>query len=237
MYYRNQITNSDLRRFHVVIKETNLFILAETDLTLQATQAVQKYRRELEDYIRSDPDFLDTFTPYRVDSSIPWIVQDMARASECAGVGPMAAVAGAIAERVGLELLNYSSEVVVENGGDIFIKTLKPRTVGIYAGRSIISHRVGLRIEPEETPLGICTSSGTVGPSISFGRADAVVAVASSTPLADAAATFIGNSVKTAADIPRGLDLSTHIPGLKGVIIIKGADMGIRGDLTVVGCQ
>lgn len=233
MHYRSQAANNDLSSFQVTIKETNLFILAEKDLTVEAARAVEKYRRELEDYIRSDPVFLDTFSPHQVAESAPLIVQDMAKASECAGVGPMAAVAGAIAERVGLDLLNHSREIIVENGGDIFIKTLKPRRVGIYAGYSIISGRIGLRIEPEETPLGICTSSGTVGPSISLGRADAVVVTASSTPLADATATFICNSVKTAADIQRGLDLSGNIPGIKGTLIIKGVEMGIKGDLTL----
>ena len=90
------------------------------------------------------------------------------------GVGPMAAVAGAIAEFVGEELLAYSPEVIIENGGDIYIKSLKKRVVGIYAGNSPLTGKIGLEIEGKETPIGICTSSGTVGHSLSFGRADAV---------------------------------------------------------------
>jgi ApbE superfamily uncharacterized protein (UPF0280 family) len=99
-------------------------------------------------------------------------VREMADATREVGVGPMAAVAGAIAESVGKELLPYSDEVIVENGGDIFLKTSKERFIGVYAGKSKFTKKIAFSILPDETPLGVCTSSGTVGHSLSFGYAD-----------------------------------------------------------------
>jgi len=146
-------------------------------------------------------------------------------------VGPMAAVAGAIAECVGRELLTFSPEIIVENGGDIFIKTVRKRTVGVYAGESPLTGKIGLEIEAGDTPLGICTSSGTVGHSMSLGRADAVVVLSASTALADAAATAIGNRVNQSTDIDAAIEFGRNIGGLKGIVIIVGKSVGAWGDV------
>jgi ApbE superfamily uncharacterized protein (UPF0280 family) len=155
----------------------------------------------------------------------------MAAAGLKAGVGPMAAVAGAIAECVGRELLTYTAEIIVENGGDIFLKIKKDRVVGIYAGESPLTGKLGLEIEARATPLGVCTSSGKVGHSLSYGRADAVVAMSADTALADAAATAIGNRVKQAGDTDKALEFARGIVGLKGVVIIIGEKVGAWGDV------
>ena len=146
----------------------------------------------------------------------------------------MAAVAGAVAECVGKELLNFSREVIVENGGDIFLKNIKRRVVGIYTGKAAFAERIALRIEPRETPLGICTSSGTVGHSLSFGRADAAIVLSPSTPLADAAATAIGNLVQEADDVYRGIELAKGVEGLKGVVVVKDDKMALWGEINLV---
>jgi len=149
-------------------------------------------------------------------------------------VGPMAAVAGAIAEAVGRELLNFSSEVIVENGGDIFLCHKKTRHIGIYAGDSPLSGKLALEIEPEDTPLGVCTSSGTVGHSLSFGKADAAIVISPSTALADAAATAVGNLVKTAEDMPRAIEFVREVEGLTGIAIIVGDKMAVWGKINLV---
>jgi len=143
----------------------------------------------------------------------------------------MASVAGAIAEFVGKELLNYSSEVIVENGGDIFIKSNKVRKVSIFAGNSPFNQRIILRIEAKKNYIGICTSSGIVGPSLSFGKADAVTVISDSVLLADAAATAVGNIVKSRKDVEQGLVYAQKIKGVKGVAIIKNDKMGLWGDI------
>jgi ApbE superfamily uncharacterized protein (UPF0280 family) len=143
----------------------------------------------------------------------------------------MAAVAGAMAEWVSKDLLKLSKEVIVENGGDIFLATSRERTVGIYAGDSPLSLKIGILVKPEETPLGICTSSGTVGPSLSFGRSDAVCILSKSSALADAAATSVGNVVKEKKDIELGLERGKEIEGILGILIIVGEKMGVWGNI------
>ena len=234
MFYRLGIKDSDLVSFEVVVEQTNLYIRAKRSLKEKALRSVMKHRRSLKEYIQHHPLFLTTLEPYPVEPTAPAIVKEMSEAGGIAGTGPMAAVAGAIAEAVGRDLLLFSPEIIVENGGDIFLKTSRKRLVGIYAGESSFTGKIALEIKPGETPQGICTSSATIGHSLSLGCADAVVALSSSTSLADAAATAIGNIVKNAADIPRAIDKAENIPGLRGVIIIIGEQMGMWGRVKIV---
>jgi ApbE superfamily uncharacterized protein (UPF0280 family) len=229
--YRHWVKDKDLVAFKVTVKETDLYIRARSDLKRQAHELVLKYRQMLEEYIEGHPSFLTSLEPLAVDDDAPPLVRDMAQAAEKAGVGPMAAVAGAIAEYVGSELLDFSPEVIVENGGDIYLKSLKQRLIGIYAGKSPLTGRVGLEIESKDTPLGVCTSSGTVGYSLSFGKADAVIVLSQSTALADAAATAIGNRILKPQDIPGGIKFAQTIKGLKGLVIIQGEQVGVWGEV------
>lgn len=232
--YRNYVRADNLTKFEVIEKETDLLILAETNLFDKALPAVMKYRTELEQYIAKDPEFAKSYSPRPVRSDAPPIVKAMAEAAKKSKVGPMAAVAGAIAEFVGRDLLGHSSEIIVENGGDIFLKIGQPRKVGIFAGSSPFSGKIALEIEPQDKPFSICTSSGTVGHSFSFGKADAVIVIAPSGALADAAATAIGNQVIEIADIDKGLNLARKIKGLDGVLIVKGDQLGALGKLKLV---
>lgn len=229
--YRHWVKDKGLVAFNVTVKETDLYIRARSDLKSKAHQLVVKYRRMLEEYIERHPSFITSLEPVAVASDAPPLVTEMAEAAQKAGVGPMAAVAGAIAEAVGSELAVLSPEVIVENGGDIYIKSSGKRLIGIYAGKSPLTGRVGLEIEGKDTPLGICTSSGTVGHSLSFGQADAVIVLAQSTALADAAATAIGNRILKPEDIPGGIEFARSIGGLKGVVIIQGEQVGVWGEV------
>jgi len=231
--YRLWVKDSDLVSFTAMAKETDLYIRARRNLKRKALRAIIKCRSPIENYIARHPSFLSAREPLPVAKDAPQVVKEMSWAAEKVGVGPMAAVAGAIAEYVGRELSAFSSEVIVENGGDLFLKSSKLRLVGIYAGESPFTGKFVLEIEPEETPLGICTSSGTVGHSLSLGSADAVIVLSSSTALADAAATGIGNLIKEVTDIPRGIEFAQGIGGLKGVVVIKGDKMGLWGKVKI----
>ena len=233
--YRHWVKDKDLIPFNIVVKETDLYIRASTNLKRKALKLVSKYRDTLERYIERHPTFLTSLEPVPVDDNAPRIISEMAEAAEKVGVGPMASVAGAIAEFVGKELLAFSPEVIVENGGDIYLKSLRERTIGIYAGKSPLSGKLGLEIKGQDTPLGICTSSGTVGHSLSYGKADAVIVLSKSATLADAAATAIGNLIIQPNDIPSGIEFAQGIEGLKGVLIIKGDKMGLWGKVKI--CQ
>jgi len=234
-YRHHRLESKDLVSFNVVAKETDLYIRASSNLKRKALQLVAKYRHQLESYIERSPAFLTSLEPIAVAGDAPNIVKEMAKAAQEAKVGPMAAVAGAIAEFVGSELLAYSPEVIIENGGDIYLKSLKKRIIGIYAGKSPLSGKIGLEIDGKDTPLGICTSSGTVGHSLSFGKADAVVVVAQSATLADAAATAIGNVIQQADDIIRGIELAKNVRNLRGAVLIKNDTIGIWGEIKI--CQ
>jgi ApbE superfamily uncharacterized protein (UPF0280 family) len=232
--YRNLVKTDDLVKFEVIVKETDLLVRAERDLSNETRESVLKYRHQLETYIETNHEFQRSLIPLKDDSYAPGIVREMIRTSQLAQVGPMAAVAGAIAEFVSKDLLPISKEVIVENGGDIYLVTSKERTIGIYAADSPLSLNVGIVVSPEDSPLGVCTSSGTVGPSLSFGKADAVCILSKSAALADAAATAIGNIVKEKKDVGLGLEKGKEIEGVSGMLIIAGEKMGIWGNVKLI---
>lgn len=231
--YRLWVNTPELVAYTVKIKETDLYIRTTEDLSAFAFQVVKEHREALERYISSHPFFAASFEPIAVEESAPLIVREMACAAVLAGVGPMAAVAGAMSQLVGQELSRVSGEVIVENGGDNYLCSSKERVVAIYAGSSPLNGKVGLRFTPGDMPLGICTSSGTVGPSISLGKADAAVVVSPSAALADAAATAVGNAVKSADDIPAALEVARGIQGITGAVVIVGDKIGVWGKLEI----
>lgn len=220
--------------FGVKVNETDLYILAQTPLEREAKEAAIRFRQQIEHYIKKEPLFRESLSPLPLDPRAPDIVREMLAASQKAGVGPMAGVAGAIAEFVGKALLALTPEVVVENGGDIFLQSNSERRIGIFAGRSPLNMEVGIRIPPERTPVGICTSSGTVGHSQSFGKADAVCVVSPSATLADAVATSLGNVVRGKKDIEKALEEGRTISGVDGIVIIVGDVLGAWGDYELV---
>jgi hypothetical protein len=261
--YRRWVQN-ELHTFPVRVKESDLLISAESSLRVSAENLLRKIRKDLESYIARDPKFAATFEPHEVLPDAPAIAQEMAQAGCLCGVGPMAAVAGAVAEYVGKGLLNCragipmpaemtagagalrpteieprqgtaeTSQVIVENGGDIFIYTTRPRIAAIYAGNSPHSGKLGVRISRLNQPLGLCTSSATVGPSISFGKADAAVILATSATLADAAASLLGNQIKGPEDITPALESLQPIAGLLGAVAIYQEHLGAWGEIELV---
>lgn len=227
--------------------ETRQIAVAETDLavsllpgawTADLEQRLKKHiallRQELEEYIAGHPAFLTSHQPLPVDETAPPMAFYMARAGNLAGVGPMAAVAGAFAEAAGLFLQPFSREVVVENGGDIYMAGEQERLTGVFAGNSPFSGKLALRIKPAQMPLGICTSSGTVGPSFSYGRADAVCILAPDTLLADAAATGAANLVQEAEDVEKAVNFAAGIKGITGALAIKGEALAAWGQIELV---
>jgi uncharacterized protein len=229
--YRRLTSIRNYTHFTVKISETDLFILADSDLSDLACRSAMRCRVQIEEYIRIHPEFRTSLVPVAGDKLAPEIVKNMLTASDRSGVGPMASVAGAIAEHVGKDLLKASTNVVVENGGDIYLNVADPVLIGIFAGDSPLTGRIALSIEAKETPVGICTSSGTVGHSLSFGIADAVCIKSKSTALADAAATSVGNLIKKKSDIKKGLERAMSIPGILGVLIITGDTLAVQGSM------
>jgi ApbE superfamily uncharacterized protein (UPF0280 family) len=232
--YRNLLNREHLVSFRVAVKETDLFVHAEKPLEEMTRDLILQHRGVIEAYIRGHPEFAETLKPWPITGPAPIIIKDMALAGKKTGVGPMAAVAGTIAQYVGMDLLSHTGEVIVENGGDVFIKTDGPVIISIFAGTSPLSLQIGLRLDYGVRPFAVCTSSGTVGHSLSLGKADAVSVVSESCALADAAATAIGNLVNSKTDIRPALDFGKSITGVEGLLVIIGEDIGMWGELEVV---
>jgi len=229
--YRDFTTDRDLISFKLSIGESDLLIKANRNLITVSKDLLVRFRHEIISYMLRNTFFKNSLKPVKEDEKAPEIIHKMMKVGELCNVGPMAAVAGAIAESVGSELLKYSPEVIIENGGDIFVKSRSIRKVSIFAGNSPLSQKVFLNIDARENSLGICTSSGTVGPSLSFGKADAVTILSQSTALADAAATAIGNIVQRKEDIDSGLKYAKNINGVLGAVIIKDDRIGFWGNI------
>jgi uncharacterized protein len=232
--YRTRMARPGLVGFRVAVKETDLWVLAARDCSAEVRELVVQERQQLEAYIAGHPDFLTALAPWPRDPFAPPVVREMIDAAAVAGVGPMAAVAGALAARVGGQLASSSPEIIVENGGDIFLAIRQPATVALFAGKSPLSHRVGLNIDPGLSPLGVCTSSATVGHSLSFGRADAACVLAPSAALADAAATALGNRVQGSETIAPALSWAATLPEILGAVIIVGEKLGAWGRVELV---
>jgi ApbE superfamily uncharacterized protein (UPF0280 family) len=232
--YRSLINKDNLTSYNVKIAKSDLFISSDTNLTDDALKSLIKHRNSLESYIKNHPEFRTSLLPLPEDDLAPSIVRDMLSKSKICGVGPMAAVAGAVSEFVGYDLLNQTENLIIENGGDIFLRSKNKLTVSVYAGESSLSYKVNVLVKPQDSPLGICTSSATVGPSLSFGKADAVCVISKSATLADAAASAIGNRVKNKKDIKPALDYGIKIPGIRGIVIICGNDMGAIGEVELI---
>lgn len=221
-----------------MIRETDLFILADRDYTEQARERTLHLRNQIERYIDSHPRFASSLVPLPFDPAAPPIVKAMLQAGTAAEVGPMAAVAGAIAEFVGKDLIKQgATEVLVENGGDIFIHRKQDSVASIFAGDSPLSGKIGIFIAKEHMPLGVCTSSGSVGHSLSFGSVDSATVLAPSTALADAFATRLGNEVRTCGDIDQALTFARTLVGITGVVMVKDGRLGAWGDIELVPLQ
>ncbi len=229
--YRRLCRAGHLKEFTIRVQESDLHIQAAAMLSSEAMDALVECRGHLEAYIAANPDFIKALSPWPADPLAPPIVRQMIAAGQAADVGPMAAVAGAVAQYVGRHLKTWSSEVVVENGGDLYLDVDREVTIGIWAGNSPLSMQIGLKLGCPTGPKGICTSSGTFGHSRSLGNADAVCIVSHSGPLADAAATAVGNLVQTRDDLNTAIDFGRKIDGVEGILIIVGKYMGAWGSI------
>ncbi len=201
--YRSSIAATDLVRSRVVVKETDLLVLSERDIGALVRDIVLTQRDRLERYIAGNPLFRDSLLPVHVSATAPGIVKSMALAGRASGVGPMAAVAGAVCEAVAIDVGDGVRELILENGGDLYVASARERIIGVFVGKEVRGGTIGLRVAPEGTPIGICTSSGRIGHSLSLGDSAAATVLARSCALADAAATAVGNRVRGSERRPR----------------------------------
>ncbi|RQD79579.1 UPF0280 family protein [Desulfonatronospira sp. MSAO_Bac3] len=218
--------------FQVVLEQSDLYITSAQDLSAPALDRLQLVRGRILAYSQFNPDFLTSLSPLPVDNQAPDIVQEMARAGGLFQVGPMAAVAGAIAQDIADFLAVRSPEIIIENGGDIYLYSKRTRTIGLlpHPDRSM---SLGLVIPETGFPCAVCSSSATVGHSLSLGHGDLVTVKAKNGAVADAAATALCNLIrdrKSLSGLRKTADkfLGTHI---SGVLAQMGEDMMVVGDM------
>jgi ApbE superfamily uncharacterized protein (UPF0280 family) len=235
-FYRNWVKAGDLCLTRIVDRETDLQILTNKAIDKDFLQEkIRQYRWDIENYIIKDKGFLATLRPVEVETNATMIVRAMGEAAKLAQVGPMAAVAGAIAGFLGRDLLKAGyKEVIIENGGDIFLASRKVRVVGIYSGRVKLWQGLGLKIRPKTTPVGICTSSGKVGHSLSFGSAECVVILSKDVALADAVATATANRINAKEDMHPALNFARSIKKICGIVIIFKNNLASWGEIELV---
>ncbi len=219
------------RVFHKFTYKDSNFRLCCRDV-LRLTDEIIRQRTILEDYIVRQPDFKTSLAPLRPLVDAPEIAVRMCSAGMDVGVGPMAAVAGAIAQYAAEAAINAGEkDVIVENGGDIFTAVSSPLSIGIHAGPNSPFNGLAFRVEAEDTPLAICSSSGTMGHSMSMGACDLATVVAKDAALADAAATLAANLVTMPEDLEPTAARIVAISGVLGVLLIKSDRMAIQGML------
>lgn len=227
-------------RKHFEFRETAVTIEADDKYVPIAEEAMLDARAQIENYIVRDDFFRTTFDPYPLRTDMGDVVKRMCMAAEKANVGPMATVAGAIAEEAVLRMMKAgSTHCLVDNGGDIAMRTSRSVTVGLYAGEAQ-PHYLGLEVPASRGLLGICTSSGTVGPSISLGIADLATVIAPDVALADACATKLGNMVRDddPMTLERALRMVLKVKGVQGALIMINGKLGLGGDVPrLVRCQ
>ncbi|QGY44753.1 UPF0280 family protein [Maribellus comscasis] len=238
--YRTQFNTGRFTGFEVEFKETDLWIGVNPDsfkpeMKEIAFSRIKSLRKKLDEYIKTEPFFKKSLKPFHPSENAPPEAKEMASTAEKAGIGPMATVAGLFAREIGKELKKnfQTEEIIVENGGDIFALLNKELVLSVFAGNSPLSERIGLAIPDGMSEFGICTSAGTIGPSFSAGKADAVVVICDDVVLADAFATAFGNKVKSPNDVEKVINMAEKYPEIKSLLIICEDQIGIRGDFEI----
>jgi len=229
--YRDFEGSHRFKSFRVVVETSDLYVKAHSALEKETEELIRSCRGQIEAAIARRPEFLKSLTPIEEDPADAVVAVKMIRAAKKAGTGPMAAVAGAVAEFVGRALLQMSPEVVVENGGDVFLMVAQPIVVGLFAGNSPFNRRVGIKLGPTPIPVGVCTSSGTIGPSMSFGIADCATVISRDVSLADAVASGLGNRIQGPSDLGSAVEWAMKISGVDAAVVVLGEKMAALGDI------
>lgn len=220
-------------RTHFEVGETAVTIIAEDEYIPAAKDSIYDSREVIQSFIEQDPFFNSTMEPYQVGSNAPALIQRMCAASQQADVGPMATVAGTIAEGAVKAMVDAGAgHAMVDNGGDIAMFLGHEVVIGLYTGDDRFSG-IGFLCKPAKKITGTCTSSGTVGPSISLGEVDSATVFSDNVPLADACATRLGNEVKSTDEYELNeiMGRICSIPEILGAVVVVDGKMAMKGNI------
>jgi len=230
--YRKSFSN-ELKWYNVCVEETDLMIGTDENYSKQILKIVRTLRHDIYAAIEKNQEFFTSLVPIEYEKA-EGVAKIMVEAAKLAGVGPFAAVAGAINDMLADKLSDQSKQIFIENGGDIYIKSDKDRKIGIFAGKSVLSNKFAIEIPKEIFPVGICTSSATVGHSFSMGKADAAVVICKTSAVADAFATALCNRIKNIEDISFALEWVNSFEEVIGAVAIMDDKIGAIGNIKLV---
>ncbi len=235
--------------FQVVVEETDLWITAPQNMHHEAAMVVRQLRGHIASWNALQPAFANSLAPVSVPPHAPEVIRRMAAAASLLGVGPMASVAGVIAQLVALHLHTHMAytlpeapahhnDILVENGGDIYMISSGPRTVGLLPDPRCHAV-VGFMVPASAMPTAVCSSSATVGHSLSLGHGELACVVAPDAAIADAAATAFCNMLQGPDDVER---VTTHAAalqqhGIRAVFVQCAGRIGVWGDLELTALE
>ncbi|MBA4356833.1 MAG: UPF0280 family protein [Desulfovibrio sp.] len=224
--------------FQIVVEQTDLFVTAGRDLSEPMLELVHSLRGELKNFMLLNPGFRESLRPVPAPDTAPRVAREMARAAALCNVGPMAAVAGTFAQLVADHFASASPDIIVENGGDIFIHSTRERVVALL-GDPASGARLGLRLKKNDFPVSLCASSAFIGPSLSLGQGELVVVRSRSGAFADAAATALANLIDSGDDLDLVLARARKMAplGLEGVFAQAGGKLGVWGKMELVALE
>jgi len=235
--YRNKISAEGKYSFRLDYKHSGLFIICDRDIGSELEEPVRSFYADIETVIAGWPTFEKSLVPLKARDHYPPVVKDMCLAGEVFNVGPMASIAGALCDHLAKSIGRRCNFLMIENGGDVYIKSSSPLEVGIFTKNSYFKDKLTLLIEVGQTPCGICSSSGSFGHSLSFGKSDLVTVLSGNAIQADAAATAIANTIKCEEDIDAAITRFKKYSQIKGLIIIKNKRIGLWGRLQLAPVQ
>jgi hypothetical protein len=215
-------------------KESDLYVASDSAIDEKLLAGIlKKYYRQIEEYIEKNPGFATSLSPLEVDIKAPAIIQDMLKVSGLTGIGPFASVAGAVAYYVGREILRYADEVIIENGGDLFLKINEDKRIGVYLGDRFALKAVTLKIKKRTRPFGIASSSSSIGHSLNFGKADLLTVIARDAIIADGFATALSNRIQDEAGLCEVMNLAQVNDAISGMLIFFGGKIYLWGELEI----
>jgi len=232
--YRSKVKSREKYKWKVVYKYSDILISSDSYIKDRVEKPLREIYKLLEFCIEKDPSFLKSLSPVRIKSYFPEIIKKMCEKSAIFNVGPMATVAGAVCEYLAANLNKYCSQLIIENGGDVYIKSKRDINVGVYLKNKYFKDRINLKIKRGNTPYGLCSSSGSFGHSLSLGKSDLVVVLAESTISADGAATAVANSISSHADISKAINHYKKVNDIEGILIVKDSKIGLWGSLELI---
>ena len=231
-FYRNKILSKF--KIEVSFKESDLLICSDKEIPKEKAQGILvKYYEQIEEYVMKNPLFLRSLSPLEIDQAAPPIIKEMLETSKVTGIGPFSSVAGAVAQYVGGELLDYCQELIIENGGDIFLKINQDKIIEVYLGQEFKINNFNLKIKKRSQAFGVASSSSSLGHSLNFGKADLVSVVAKNTIIADGFATAISNRIKKIENVDKILAEAKDKLPIEGLLVAFGEKIFLWGDLEI----